>query len=173
MLHSCHPRTRTRPRRISSEPMSTEAMPLIASLARELSQKQPLESLLQVVVARAAAILGAPRASVRLFDSTRTRLIAVCRSGQPLHRGPGAEFNVGEGLMGWIVENNLPLRTGDAINDPRFVPRPDATEPIGSFIGVPLTSSDECFGVVSAVRPLLHAFTAEHEQLLMLLAGLC
>ncbi|MDB4968224.1 MAG: hypothetical protein JWN44_3913 [Myxococcales bacterium] len=145
---------------------------LMASLARELSQKRPLEALLQLTVECAAKIVSAPRASVRLFDATRTRLIATCRAGEPLHSAPG-EFQIGEGLMGWIAQNNLPLRTGDAPADPRFVQRADVRDPIGAFLGVPLVSNNVCFGVVSVVRPDKHAFTEAHENLLMLLAGLC
>lgn len=149
-----------------------EPVALIAELAQELSRKQPLEALLQLTVDCAARIVGAPRASVRLFDATRTRLIASCRAGEPMHLGAG-EFKVGEGLLGWIAEHNQSLRTGDAAGDPRFVRRADVREPFGSFVGVPLTSGAVCFGVVSAVRPERNAFSAEHEQLLRTLAGLC
>lgn len=149
-----------------------ESVALIASLARELSKRQPLESLLQLTVDCAAQIVAAPRASVRLFDATRTRLIASCRSGEPLHFVAG-EFRVGEGLVGWIAEHSAALRTGDAVADPRFAKRDDVREPIGSFLGVPLTSGAVCFGVISAVSPLRDAFTDGHEQLLSTLAGLC
>ena len=158
--------------------MTSTAMPqsvaLIATLARELSQKLPLEAQLQLTVECATTILAAPRASVRLFDATRTRLIATCRAGEPLHQGgTPAEFRVGEGLLGWIAERALPLRTGKAAADPRFVTKPDVKDPFGSFIGAPLVSNDVCFGVISAVRPDDDAFTPAHEELLMLLAGLC
>ncbi|MCU1280674.1 MAG: hypothetical protein JWM53_4220 [bacterium] len=146
----------------------------IALLARELSHTLPLEQQLQLTVDCAAAILAAPRASVRLFDAARGRLIAKCRFGEVLLPGSGAaEFRVGEGLLGWIAENNQPLRTGDALADPRFVPKSEVKEPFASFIGVPLTSGNVCFGVISATSPTPGAFTDAHESLLSLLAGLC
>jgi len=146
----------------------------ITQLARELSSSLPLEEQLQHTVDCAAAILGAPRASVRLFDATRTRLIAKCRFGEPLHPGTAAaEFKVGEGLLGWIAEHNQPLRTGAAPSDARYVQKSEVVEPFLSFIGVPLTSGNVCFGVISATSPLANAFTDENEQLLSLLAGLC
>jgi diguanylate cyclase (GGDEF)-like protein len=164
-----------------------DAVSRIASLARDLSARQPLsgeagggvdrgdprwlEALLQLAAARAAEVLGAPRASVRLLDVTRTRLIAVSRVGEPIH--PGAEFLLGEGLLGWIAQHNQPVRADNAPLDPRFVARPDASGPIGSFIGAPLTAGGECFGVISAARPDCRPFTDGDEQLLMLLAGLC
>jgi diguanylate cyclase (GGDEF)-like protein len=146
----------------------------IAQLARELAHSVPLEEQLQRTVDCAAAILDAPRASVRLFDAARSRLIAKCRFGEPLHPGTAAaEFRVGEGLLGWIADENQPLRTGDAPSDARYVQKSDVVEPFLSFIGVPLTSGNVCFGVISATSPTPNAFTEEHESLLSLLAGLC
>ena len=62
---------------------------------------------------------------------------------------------------------------GDAAADARFVPKSEVVEPFASFIGVPLTTGNVCFGVISATSPTPNAFTEEHESLLSLLAGLC
>ncbi len=146
----------------------------IAQLARELSHTLPLEEQLQRTVDCAAAILGAPHASVRLFDPARGRLIAKCRFGELGQPGaPAAEFRVGEGLVGWVAANNQPLRTGDATSDARFVPKREVAEAFSSFIGMPLTSGNTCFGVISATSPAPNAFSDAHESLLSLLAGLC
>jgi len=146
----------------------------IARFARELSHAMPLEEQLQRTVDVAATILNAPRASVRLFDAARVRLIAKCRFGEPLHPGSAAaEFRVGEGLLGWIAEKNQSLRTGDAPSDARYVKKSEVVEPFLSFIGVPLTSGNVCFGVISATSPGPNAFSESHEALLSLLAGLC
>jgi diguanylate cyclase (GGDEF)-like protein len=151
-----------------------DAVARIAELARELSHTLPLEQQLQHTVDCAAAILEAPRASVRLFDAARVRLIAKCRFGEPLHPGTAAaEFRVGEGLLGWIAEKNQSLRTGDAPSDARYVKKSEVVEPFLSFIGVPLTSGNVCFGVISATSPGPNAFSESHESLLSLLAGLC
>jgi diguanylate cyclase (GGDEF)-like protein len=151
-----------------------DAVARIADLARELSHSLPLEQQLQHTVDCAAAILAAPRASVRLFDAARVRLIAKCRFGEPLHPGTAAaEFRVGEGLLGWIAEHNQSLRSGDAPSDARYVKKSEVIEPFLSFIGVPLTSGNVCFGVISATSPAPNAFSESHESLLSLLAGLC
>jgi diguanylate cyclase (GGDEF)-like protein len=150
-----------------------EPVARIAALARALSHTLPLEEQLQQTVDCAAAILDARHASVRLFDVARTRLIATCRAGEPLR--PGAahpEFRVGEGLIGWIAGSAQPLRTGDAPADGRYVQKAEVTA-FRSFIGVPLVSSNVCFGVISAVSQHVDAFSATQEELLSLLAGLC
>ena len=136
----------------------------IAQLARELSHALPLEEQLQRTVDCAAAILGAPRASVRLFDAARTRLIAKCRFGEPLHPGTAAaEFRIGEGLIGWIAAHNQSLRPGDAPSDARFVQKSDVVGPFLSFIGVPLTAGNVCFGVISATSPTPNAVGVQLE----------
>jgi diguanylate cyclase (GGDEF)-like protein len=152
----------------------SDAVARIASLARALSQALPLEEQLQRTVDCAADILGASRVSVRLFDASRTRLIATCRARQTARTlGPAAEFRVGEGLLGWIADHAEPLRTGEASADPRWVNKADVREPFRSFLGVPLINHAVCFGVISGVSPEANAFTVEHEELLSLLAGLC
>jgi len=142
---------------------------LVADLGRELS----LEERLQLLADRTAALLETPRASVRLFNATRTALLASARAGESIHANPNLEFQLGEGLIGWIAEARMPLRSGDAESDPRFVPRADQQTRIGSFVGVPLVEAGQCIGVLSASNPTADAFSADDEQLLTLIAGMC
>jgi diguanylate cyclase (GGDEF)-like protein len=144
----------------------------LTDIARKLHGRLSLEEILQTVADGAARLLAAPRTSLRLLDPTRTRLIAVCRAGAPLHRDPTSEFRLGEGLIGWIAEHGRPLRTGEADRDPRFVPRPDMKQRMGSFLGVPLMAGASCMGVLSAVHPSPDHFDEEHEQHALLLAAM-
>jgi diguanylate cyclase (GGDEF)-like protein len=145
---------------------------MLTALAVELQQKLTLERLLQLVVQRSARLVDAPRVSIRLFDETRTRLVARCRAGDPLHLSPVVDFALGEGLIGWIAQNARPLRTGNAEKDARFHPRSDIKEPLASFLGVPLMAGESCIGVLSANSRRRNHFTAEHEQMLTLLAAM-
>lgn len=158
---------------IADGEIAGRAIAALAALAREVSAEPRLEPLLRLVVDRTAALLGTPRVSIRLLDPSRRRLIAACRAGEPLHLNAMAEFRLGEGLLGWIAAHARPLRTADAERDPRFLPRPDIVERLGSFLGVPLLSADGCIGVLSAASPALGRFGARHEDLLTLVAGLC
>jgi hypothetical protein len=59
------------------------ALEALTRLAMDLQRRVPLDELLQRVVQGAAAVVGAPRASIRLLDPSGTRLMAVCRAGEP------------------------------------------------------------------------------------------
>ncbi len=144
----------------------------LTSLARSLTERLSFEETLQAVVEHAARALRVPQTSLRLFDATRTRLIAVTRAGRPLHEDPDQQFAVGEGLMGWIAEHAKALRTGDAMHDPRFQHRSGLTAELGSFLGVPLMTGAVCTGVLSAVSSERDHFTEEHERVAELLAAI-
>ncbi|HZS38855.1 MAG TPA: GAF domain-containing protein, partial [Polyangia bacterium] len=145
----------------------------LAEVAQALARRTSLDDQLQHLVERTAVLLGVERVGVRLLDPTRGRLIAVARAGAPLHRAPFADFGIGEGLMGWVVQQQKPLTTGDAEADPRFVPREGMLERLGSFVAVPLMVHNACIGVLYASHTQTAQFGADHEQLLTLLAGLC
>jgi len=151
----------------------TVRLDVLATVANDLSRRRTLEERLQLLVDRTAALLEVPRVVVRLLDLSRGRLIATARAGAPLHLGPGVDFDVGEGLIGWVVQQARPILVGDAEADPRFVPRKGMVEPLGAFVGVPLVAGDRCIGVLGASHRLKHHFTTEHEQALTVLAGLC
>jgi diguanylate cyclase (GGDEF)-like protein len=148
------------------------ALRVLSQLTRELQRALPFGDLLQVIVERCAELLEAPRAGIRLLDPSGTRLLAVCRSGSPLHLNPNETFRIGEGLLGWIVENGEGLRLSDAEADERFAPRDAMREPLRSFVGVPLIAGDTTLGVLSASSPLTGYFTDHHEELLTLLSGI-
>lgn len=145
----------------------------MAEVVEELELPLTLEEILGVISRRTAKLLRVERASVRLLDSSGTRLFVCGRVGQPVHATAITEFKLGEGLVGWVAQHGHPLRTGNAEADPRFVARPDQTQAIGSFLGMPLLYARRCVGVLSAVSPERDAFSEDDERWVHLLAGLC
>lgn len=148
------------------------ALRVLSQLTRDLQHALPFADLLQVIVERCAQLLEVPRAGIHLLDPSGTRLLAVCRSGSPLHLNPAESFRIGEGLLGWIVENGEGLRLADAGRDERFAPRDAMREPLRSFVGVPLIAGDTTLGVLSASSPLVGYFDEQHEDVVTLLAGI-
>ncbi len=133
-----------------------------------------VQRMLQTVVDQTALLMGVPRVSAWLLDDSRTRLIAGARAGMPLHNKPDFGYQLGQGLIGWIAENCQVIRAGNAEDDPRFLPRPGRVEPLKSFLGVPIIATKKkCTGVLSAVAPEVEYFSRHHEQLLIVVAGIC
>ncbi len=145
---------------------------VLTALTRELQSSHSFAKLLSLIASRCTTLLCTERASIRLLDPSGTRLLAVCRSGSPLHVDPNEAFRVGEGLLGWIVEHGEPVRTGSAEMDPRFAPKEGMKQALASFLGVPLIAGDTMLGVLCASHSAQDHFTPEHEEHLLLLAGM-
>lgn len=144
----------------------------LVALSKELQKRRSLDDLLQHIVEKAALMLSTQQVSLRLLDPGHTQLMAVCRHGEPLHINPTQEFQLGEGLLGWIAQVAEPILTGAPEQDPRFQFRPDMKGPMGSFLGVPLISPEGCIGVLSAVHPEKDFFTERHLEIFTLIAAL-
>ncbi|MEM9692986.1 MAG: bifunctional diguanylate cyclase/phosphodiesterase, partial [Myxococcota bacterium] len=148
------------------------ALRALTQLTRELQRAHPFKGLLELITERCSSLMAVERASVRILDPTGTRLLAICRAGTPLHVNPNESFEVGEGLLGWIVDHGAPLRTGNASFDPRYVERASMVKKLNSFLGVPLIAGDTTLGVMSVSSEEPDAFQEQDEELLTLLAGI-
>lgn len=151
----------------------TEPVRALLRLSEELQRQPTLDGVLQNLCDGTAKLLGVEHVSIRLLDATRTLLLTHARAGDPFHQNTTFEFVMGEGLVGWVAKQGTPLRLDDAEQDARFRPRPDQTKPIRSFLAVPLIEQGLCIGVLSAAAETPSRFTAEHEELLGLVAGVC
>jgi diguanylate cyclase (GGDEF)-like protein len=151
-------------------PAPTDPLATLTRLAAQMSTRHSLEALLQLVAEAAAEALGVRRVSLRLLDPSHTQLLATARSGEPLHR-EAMEFQIGEGLLGWIAAHGEPLCLAEPEADPRFAPRP-GMGPMGAFLGVPIRSGAQVIGVLSAIDPAVR-FDDHHRQLLELVAAMC
>ncbi|MEM6290050.1 MAG: sensor domain-containing diguanylate cyclase [Myxococcota bacterium] len=150
--------------------MLDAVLPALTQLVRGVQRRTSLEDHLQSVVEETARLFGAEHASVRLLNPAQTHLVAACRTGQPVHLD-AVEFQPGEGLVGWIVENESVLCLDDPTQDARFVPKPGFTA-MGCFLGAPLLSNRACLGVLSLIRPG-RPFSEAEQQLLELVAAIC
>ena len=144
----------------------------VLRLVEELRSVDSPEGLLQAVTDSAATLLGVARASLRLLDESRARLLVAARTGTALHTNGGADFAVGEGFVGWVVEQGIALRVGDAEMDPRFVAKPGKAERLASFLGVPLLDARGCIGVLAVTSPDRRAFSLVDERWLRAVAGM-
>lgn len=126
---------------------------------------------MQVVTDVTSELLDCERVSVRLLDESRTRLLVAARTGSATHSENDAEFLVGEGLIGWIVAHEEPIRIAEAEADARFVTRANQVSRVGAFLGVPLLDAEGAIGVLAASSPR-RMFSIEEERWMRVLAGL-
>jgi two-component system NtrC family sensor kinase len=113
-----------------------------------------LESVLELMITEARALVGAEGASVVLHSDTELVFAAAA--------GPGAEELVGmrmpitAGIAGWVVREGRAVRVDDVRGDPRFYTGIDKVTSLTtrSVLAVPLRVKDTIIGIVEAINKI-------------------
>ncbi len=98
------------------------------------------------------------------------KLIPRCVKGESYRLFNSLEIPVGQGLSGWVAENNLPILNGNPAVEPGYLNDPRMVTPLRSALSVPLCSRDRIIGVLTlySLRPA--AFSPDHRRILLAIA---
>ena len=82
-----------------------DALGVLLELTRVLIEETALERALQAVTDAAMELFPGCHCSVRMFDEKRVQLLSGARSGTGEDHHP-ITFHRGEGVVGWVADNN-------------------------------------------------------------------
>ena len=153
---------------MSSDPRRD--LSVLRHLTERLSDGRPLEDALHEVTDAAIELLPADHASIRLFDASRTALLAGARSGRGVEQR-SLSLTKGEGVAGWVMEHGLPAHVRDTKSDPRFVVAVGQGFTIRSMIADPLLSAGKPIGVLSTSSPEPNAFSDDDVLMARILSN--
>lgn len=153
---------------MSSDPKRDLAV--LRQLTEHLSDGRPLEDALHEVTDAALQLLPCDHASIRLFDASRTTLLAGARSGRGVEQR-SLSLTKGEGIAGWVMEHGLPAHVRDTKTDPRFIVAVGQGFSIRSMIAEPLLAAGKPIGVLGASSPDPNAFSDDDVLLARILAS--
>src|SRR5216683_1428462 len=153
-----------------SHPEQAKTLLLLYEVSRELTSILDREELLRRVAQRVKKIVNYHVFSVMLWNE-QTQLLesafAMCyedsipaRTQLPLHQG----------LTGAAAGERRVLRVNDVAEDPRYIRCESGVETRSELV-VPLFLQDRLIGVLDLESCIPHAFTAEHERMLVTLGS--
>lgn len=140
-------------------------------LTERLTKGSNLEEVLKDVARLAYKLCHASTCSVMVLDESRENLLCRVGVGLPPSEIKKATFKVGEGIAGWVVRNNEPLRLADAPTDPRFLSIEGQLTQIRGMCCVPLATPEGVTGSITVTSPDAGIFTGEDQAVLLFLAG--
>ena len=114
-----------------------------------MSRRDPNE-LLETIVTRAATLAGTPSGYLYLVDPDGERLRLAVGLGA-LAAMSGHELARGEGVGGRVWASEMPVLVNDYDGWARRALGFEQAGPLGSVVGVPLTSGSEVIGVIGLV----------------------
>jgi diguanylate cyclase (GGDEF)-like protein len=153
---------------MSSDPRRD--LDVLRQLTEFLSGAHPLEDALHTVTDAALALLPCDHSSIRLFDSSRTTLLAGARSGKGVENRT-LVLTKGQGIAGWVMEHGLPAHVKDVKADPRFLVAVGQGFSVRSMVAEPLLAAGKPIGVLGASSPEPNSFTDDDVLLARILAS--
>jgi signal transduction histidine kinase len=156
----------------AATPIETRLRALVeigVAIASELS----LDAVLQRIVEAAAELTDARYSALGVVDRTGSGLERFLTSGigPELRAGIGEEPH-GEGILGVLIRDAVPLRLQDLTQDPRSVGFPPGHPPMWTFLGVPILLRGFSYGNLYLTEKAGgEEFTDEDQELVTLLAS--
>lgn len=147
-------------------------------IARSFSSVSDLDILLKQISSAAEKLTQSEASSVMLLDDHKEYLYFRTAGGEKGHVIKTIKIPVGQGIAGWVAQNNQPLLIEDVSKDPRFSSSL-SDEKSGfktqSILCVPMTIAGEIIGVMEVLNKKPTAtggkFTIDDQEILGSLAG--
>jgi diguanylate cyclase (GGDEF)-like protein len=144
---------------------------ILFEVGKLLGSDQETGALLSRLSELCCQLLACDSCSVMLFDAARTELLARAAWGLRTEKVHRLSFSKGEGVAGWVAENNQPALIDDVAKDARFIVLDETPRtPIVSLLCVPMVARERVVGVLTATSGREAFFHASDAELLGFIA---
>ena len=151
-----------------SSDIRTQRVSTLDELNRVIASTLESDEVLRRVIEAAVEITGATSGSLLLIDPEDDTLSIRVAFGYTEDAIRNIRLRVGEGVTGWVAQNNTPLLVPDVTGEERYV---NVDEAIRSELAVPLIVEGETLGVVNVNSAQVGAFTQADLELLIMLTS--
>ncbi|MFB0527823.1 MAG: HD domain-containing phosphohydrolase [bacterium] len=119
-----------------------------------IASAMQLDPLLDMIMELGMKVLDAEGCSVLLVDEKEKKLQFVAASGAKKEEVKKLSLDMGEGVAGWVAQNDQPLLIEDVSQDARFSKKVDETlgQETKSLICVPLKVKERTIGVMEVMN---------------------
>jgi len=140
----------------------------LQEINKKTSSAMSLKKLFHVISANALRITKASSCMLLLAESDSRFLKVVSQRGYSDTDVKKFRLKIGEGIVGWVAENGIPLLVKDVSEDPRYI---EVKKNVKSELAVPLLSEKKVLGVLNVDSCEKDAFNNDDLELLMIFAG--
>jgi PAS domain S-box-containing protein len=140
----------------------------LQEISRKTSSTINLNNLLKVISASALKITKASSCALLLMDNDNKHLRVASQIGYEGLDTARFRLKVGEGVVGWVAANGVPLLVRDVSREARYV---EAIKEVKSELAAPLISDNRVLGVLNVNSVNKAAFSEDDLKLLVIYAG--
>src|SRR5437016_10938231 len=142
---------------------TVDELAVLNEIGKALTSSLDIGEVMHVILAKVSELLKPSNWSLLLKDQATGELFFHAAVGSGSDRLLGLRIKPGEGIAGWVAQNNLPLLVPDVAKDPRFASRFDDASRFHtrSILCVPLAFKGRTLGVIELVNGENDAVFAE------------
>lgn len=141
---------------------------LLVEVTNDLGNSLSLEETLALLAVRVNRIVEHDGIAIYLVQ--QGKLIPRYVKGESFRLFSSLQIPVGQGLSGWVAENDLPILNGNPAVEAGYMNDPRLVTALRSAISVPLRSKDRIVGVLTLYSLRAAAFNADHRRVLLAIA---
>jgi putative nucleotidyltransferase with HDIG domain len=152
--------------RKSCELMSAaqKEMQVLSEFGVKLGDALSLEDLISLLAVRIRHFI--PHDSLAVYVLRGEVLVPEFVSGDNFRLFSGLKIPIGEGLSGWVAQNEKPILNGNPSVEPGYLNDPTKYSTLRSALAVPLAGKSSVVGVLALYRVEADAFTRDHLTVL-------
>lgn len=154
---------------LSSIAAATQEAQMLYELTQDLGNSLSLQEALAFVGVRLKRLI--PYETIAAYIRRDEKLIPEYVSGENLRLFTSLEIPVGQGLSGWVAENNKPILNGNPSVEAGYMNDATKYSTLRSALAVPLNGINGCLGVLALYRAERDAFSKENLRILLAISS--
>jgi diguanylate cyclase (GGDEF)-like protein/putative nucleotidyltransferase with HDIG domain len=150
---------------LSSIAAATQEAQMLYELTQDLGNQLSLQEALAFVGVRMKRLI--PYETIAVYIRRDEKLIPEYVSGENLRLFTSLEIPLGQGLSGWVAENNKPLLNGNPSVEAGYLNDPTKYSTLRAALAVPLNGVAGPIGVMALYRADRDGFSKENMRILL------
>jgi diguanylate cyclase (GGDEF)-like protein/putative nucleotidyltransferase with HDIG domain len=137
---------------------------MLVEIANDLGSSLSLDETLALLAVRLGKAI--PHDAVVIWVRDHNELVPRHVKGESYRLLSSLRIPVGQGLSGWVAENNQAIVNGNPAVESGYQNDPTKVTPLRSAIAVPLVCREQVVGVLTLYQLQSDAFTLDHRRIL-------
>jgi GAF domain-containing protein len=147
---------------------NTKSQAKVLDFAKDLNSSKTINSAIEKFALLISSEFEATRLTISLFKKDKNTGMIKKVIGQTDDFDENKEFNLDEGLTGWVISKEKPYLIDDLEKGDYFIPRYSKNEKTNfgfrSFLGVPIIADGRIFGAVTLEHRLPNKYADSDKQ---------
>jgi len=138
---------------------------LLVEITNDLGNSLSLDETLALLAVRLGNMI--PHDAVVIYIRQENVLVPQYFKGESFRLFSSLRIPIGQGLSGWVVENDLPILNGNPAVEPGYLNDPQKITTLRSALSVPLAGQNGPIGALTLYHLKPDAFNQDHLRILL------